>query len=282
MKTDETNRQRLDRICGEIMAALERPQCAEVKVSEEAVRKRAEQMAREGYYPSPQTVVALGYYLKGYGLWLSGGVGTGKTEFFRHLRPLAVPTRATGYPPQIVLFPLVQTVEMSVDDIRDWLNENRNAEVVLDDVGAEPVFNHFGGKFEILPYILDKRMESPCRTHATSNLSAKAMGERYHNVRILDRFAEMFVKVEFSGHSLRRSKPNAAIRKAQAEFTRRTAEAATGAAAENPATAREVAANGVECVKSERRDAQVRSGGGGLIDSLTLTPEGVEADSRAV
>ena len=234
----QTDTERYDRICGEILAALERPSCAETKVSEEAVRRRAAEMAKEGYLPSPQTILALGYYLKGYGLWLSGGVGTGKTEFFRHLRPLPLPTKATGRPPRILILPMVRTVEMTVEDLKEWLDEARNAEVVIDDVGAEPVFNHFGGKFEILPYILDKRLDSPCRTHATSNLSAKAMGDRYHDARILDRFAEMFVKVEFGGASRRRSKQNVAIRRGLEAVARREA----AKAPETPVSAGAVAA----------------------------------------
>ncbi len=211
-----------DGILAEFGSALDAPSPAETAVNPEAVRKRAADMAAQGYLPTRASLLALEKYLQGYGLWLTGGVGTGKTAFFRHLAPPSIRLRSTGRPPSIAILPLVRTVEMGVDDVRSWLDEHNLDEVVLDDVGAEPVFNHFGGKFEILPYILDKRLGSPCRTHATSNLSAKALADRYRDARVIDRFAEMFARIDFGGPSLRRSRPNALIRSAQEAALRRS------------------------------------------------------------
>ena len=93
-------------------------------------------------------------------------------------------------------------------------DEHRYDELVLDDAGAEPLFNFYGDKMEILPYILDKRMESPCRTHMTGNLTPKEMGRRY-GARVADRFVEMFSYHQFGGTSHRTLRPNADIRRAQ-------------------------------------------------------------------
>lgn len=221
-------RKELNGLMAEINAKLEMPSPAEVSVNPEAIKSRALEMAKQGYQPTEAALAALELYLKGYGLWLSGDVGTGKTMFFQLLRPLNILLRRTGRAPAIVIFPMVRTLEMSVADIKEWLDENYYNEVVLDDVGAEPVFNHFGGKFDILPYILDKRLDSPCRTHATSNLKAKAMALRYNDERVLDRFAEMFVKVPFTGASFRRSQPNRLIRATQEAALRAKKPAAPG------------------------------------------------------
>ena len=153
-------------------------------------------------------------YLKGYGLWLCGKVGTGKTLFFRMLKPMRVAVRQTGTPPRIAIFPLLRTLGMSVDDLNAILDEHQYDELVLDDAGAEPLFNFYGDKMEILPYILDKRMESPCRTHMTGNLTPKEMGRRY-GARVADRFVEMFSYHQFGGASHRTLRPNADIRRAQ-------------------------------------------------------------------
>lgn len=224
------NKNTLEKIMSELKNAIDKPIC-EFNVNPEAVKARALDMAKLGYRHTEASLTALEMYIKGFGLWLSGDVGTGKTMFFKLLRPLNLRFRTTGQIPKIIIFPMVRTLEMSVDDIKEWLGENFYNEVVLDDVGAEPVYNHFGGKFDILPYILDKRLDSPCRTHATSNLKPKAMVERYDDKRILDRFSEMFVKIPFTGPSMRHSQPNAVIRAAQTLATQKASECAVKVAA---------------------------------------------------
>lgn len=193
----------------------------EIDIRPEAVRRVVGDMAKHGYEPSPMSVKAVEQYLKGYGLYLCGKVGTGKTMFFRAVSPLPVAVRQTGEPPKIVVLPMSQTIGMSVEDIRDWLQDNRYNEVVFDDIGSEPVFNWYGEKFEILPYMIEKRMfDSPCRTHATGNLLPKDIAARY-GVRVVDRFAEMFSIVEFTGRSRRRAEPNRGIRDEQDAVIRR-------------------------------------------------------------
>ena len=253
----------LNEIMAEVTGALARPACADVIVRPEAVRARALEMARAGYRPTEASLVALERYIQGYGLWLSGDVGTGKTMFFRHLHPLNVRIARSGRVPSVVIFPMVRTLEMGVAALRDWLDDNACNEVVLDDIGAEPVFNHFGGKFDILPYILDKRQESPCRTHATSNLNARAINARYGDERILDRFSEMFVQIPFKGQSMRRSRPNAAIRAAQEAFLRENAST-------RPDPARKVAATLAE---SAERPPGLRESAPRLPDEESTSPD---------
>lgn len=195
----------IDSILAELTANIGDRSVGETDVDPAQVKALASDMSRRGYRPSASSLAALEAYCKGYGLWLDGGVGVGKTMFFRCLRPFPL---KSGARPEIAILPMVRTIEMTVEEIREWLDFNRRNEVVLDDIGAEPVFNHFGGKFEILPYILDKRLDSPCRTHMTGNMDPRRVAERYGS-RIIDRFAEMFTRVRFDGPSLRRPKPSA-------------------------------------------------------------------------
>jgi len=208
-----------DRILEELNAELERPRPQEVCVREDALAERARRMAAGGYVHGRESLAALEAYMRGYGLLLSGKVGTGKTMFFRLLKPTAVRVQQTGELPRIVIFSMVKTLGMTVDDLNGVLADHAYDELVLDDVGAEPVFNFYGGKMEILPYLLDRRMESPCRTHMTTNATHLELGRRY-GARVMDRLIEMFARFEFKGPSRRTLKPNAAIRRAQVAAAR--------------------------------------------------------------
>lgn len=233
-----------DSILAELADCAKAPSPAEVEISPEAVTGRAKEMALSGYEPSKASLTALELYLKGYGLWLDGGVGTGKTMFFRRMRPSNIPVKRTGEIPSIVVFSMPLTLGMDMDDVREFLEEHRYDELVLDDVGAEPVFNYFGGKMELLPYLLEKRMESPCRTHITTNLTPKALGERY-GARTLDRVVGMFKRVTFTGKSHRAASPNTDILQAQLEvISRRQRVAATQKPARSNETAPRSASRG--------------------------------------
>lgn len=206
-------------ILEEIAADLKRPSVFDVTVSEEAIRSRSMEMAKAGYIHTRQSLEALEAYLKGYGIGLIGPVGTGKTMFFRVVRPLNVTVRETGKKPCIVVFGMARTLGMGVDELNDFLEEHKYDEVVLDDVGTEPLYNFYGEKMEILPYILDRRMESPCRTHMTSNLTIRDIGERY-GVRVVDRINEMVSVHRLQGPSNRQLRPNLRINEAQERYAR--------------------------------------------------------------
>ena len=192
----------LQPILESLLRKVESRPVQDVVVSQESLTDFASRMAQRGYIPSEQTLMAVEKYLQGYGLWLTGGVGTGKTAFFRCL-PLVHPPR---------IFPMISTLGKSVDELRDWLHDNADNEIVLDDIGSEPVFNSYGSKFEILPWMLEARMESRARTHVTSNLTAKMVLDRY-GARVIDRFAEYFYRVDFTGKSKRFSRPRVILGK---------------------------------------------------------------------
>lgn len=64
--------------------------------------------------------------------------------------------------------------------------------VVIDDVGTEPLMKSYGQEAELFPYLLEKRMQlTGKRTHLTSNLGPQDIKKRYGE-RVADRFVQMF------------------------------------------------------------------------------------------
>ncbi len=192
---------------GSILSKLAEPTCAEraAEVPERRLAGWANAMAKlRGYRHSPETLDALHAYLAGYGLLLMGGVGTGKTEFFR---AVSAAGRTAGRAP-VALWQMMDCAGRTVAAIREAFASLRDREVVLDDVGAEPKFSDYGSRWEILPWIIELRMASPERTHFTTNLTARELEARY-GARTVDRMHEMAASVAFAGKSRRRTRPNA-------------------------------------------------------------------------
>ena len=181
---------------------VSRPPAEDIDISSDVVRKYAESMAAKGYLHSESSILAIEKYLQGYNLWLNGDCGTGKTLFFKRLNP------------RIKVFRMIDTTGISIDELREWMEDARNKEIMIDDIGVEPIFNYYGNRFEIFPWIVEKRLEVTARTHLTSNLTAKAMAERYGR-RALDRLL-YFKKITFKGESkrtpLRKTAGNADLR----------------------------------------------------------------------
>lgn len=190
----------------EILAKLQAPSCEEraAAVTAERLTKWAAAMAAHGYRHGEETLEALRLYLAGYGLLLFGGVGAGKTHFFRTLG--AVLRAQGGYRPAI--YPMMDTVGRKVDEVREYFQEMASHELVLDDVGAEPTFNEYGNRWDILPWLLEMRLAASGRTHFTTNLSKFELEKRY-GARTVDRLHEMAASVTFTGRSNRRTRPNA-------------------------------------------------------------------------
>ena len=225
-----------------ILRSLSQPTCEEreAEIRPEMLKAKAENMVRRGYRFNSASLEALRLYMAGYGLFIHGSVGTGKTMFFRTLR-----TFDGG---EVAVFSMHDILGRTEGDIREMMDELAFREVLLDDIGAEPTFNNYGVKFDILAYIIERRMASEERTHFTTNLKKSEIKDRY-GIRIIDRITEMCKSVEFSGASNRAVKAN---RKAVARTTRFIAELDARRAAQErdgrqtPSTVRPGAGNAPE------------------------------------
>lgn len=189
------------------------PSCEEraATVTESQVAAYASAMARRGYRHTAQSLEAVRLYLAGYGLLLMGDAGTGKTFFFAAIgKPLTFRSGEDDSENIIHPYPMIDTVGRKIDEIREWFAAMQYREIVIDDIGAEAVFNEYGNRFEILPWLLDLRLRSPMRTHFTTNLTAKELQARY-GARVVDRLHQMAAAVTLAGKSNRRTIPNARV-----------------------------------------------------------------------
>lgn len=174
----------------------------EIKAS--TLENWAKRMASVGYEFTEETLKILLQYLKGFNLWVYGNVGVGKTYFFDCLNRIK---RARDGEP-IIKLSMIETQGWTMEQAAEWARDYCEYDVLIDDVGAEPLLNHYGEKVEVFPYLLEKRMNrTRCRTHMTSNLSAKDILKRYDR-RVADRIAQMFRGCEIkSKQSRRRNSP---------------------------------------------------------------------------
>lgn len=170
------------------------------QVREGAIEFYAKKMASFGYEMSEEPLKILCEYLKGYNLWLFGNVGVGKTFFFDCMSKV----RWSMNMDRIITLSMIETQGWTMDDAAKWATNNEECDVLIDDVGAEPLLNHYGEKIEVFPYLLEKRMQLPHRTHLTSNLGPKDIMNRYDR-RVADRFAQMFKGIEIKAKKSRRT-----------------------------------------------------------------------------
>ena len=168
----------------------------EPKIPMSKVTAATDYMRAKGYrFTTAEHAKALLYYLKGYAIGLIGSPGTGKTMFFE-----CVPSRP-------IKFSLADYIGESMEDIKTIFRNYEKDDVVIDDIGAEPVFNYYGDKFDLLPLILDWRMRlNGVRTHFTSNLSGAELMTRYGQ-RVVDRLYGLAKIFTISGESLREPRP---------------------------------------------------------------------------
>ena len=196
----------------EIIASVGQPTCEqrEIDLPKDMLVRKASSMAKRGYRFSEGSLEALRLYMSGYGLFVYGGVGTGKTMFFRLLRNY----EGKG----INIFSMHKILGRSEVEIRELMDSMSKDEVLLDDIGAEPTFNNFGVKFDILAYMVERRLESRMRTHFTTNLTKTEIIDRYGD-RLIDRITEMCRSVEFGGKSQRSPKVNREVVAAMDRYT---------------------------------------------------------------
>lgn len=201
-----------DAIAASLASAVAAPACAEVEVTEEALAACARSMAP--YRHSAETLRALEDCLKGYQLCITGPVGTGKTMFFLRL------------PWKVERLSLLRLFTKPLDEVDEMVSALDGSEVVVDDIGAEPVYNNYGSKLDLLPWLVDRRLASRRRTHYTSNLSSQELATRY-GLRTVDRIGGCCAVHRFGGcdgKSMRRPSPARGVetcRKAVADVLRR-------------------------------------------------------------
>ena len=128
-----------------------------------------------GYEPSEAQKAALVAYVQGYQLLLAGKAGTGKTSTFRALQKAGLMAW------DVVVFNIQTWSLKSKDEILEALEDSKECEMVIDDVGRETVKNEYGEKFEVFDFVLGWREENcrGVRTHVVTNLTASEREARY-------------------------------------------------------------------------------------------------------
>lgn len=163
-------------------------------VSRETLIKWANFMAGKGYHHTEASLAALHAYLQGYGVALTGDLGTGKTLFFRLL--------------DIPILSMIDFAGQKPEDIRATLTNYYDRPLVLDDVGKEPKGTNYGeGYFEPLAICLEDRLWRNQPTHITMNLTEKSFIARYGDLRLLDRIYELCKPFKYAGKSQRHAVP---------------------------------------------------------------------------
>ncbi len=151
-----------------------------------------------GYEASEAQKAALTAYLQGFQLLLAGKAGTGKTSTFRALKGAGLISR------EVVVFNIQTWSLKAKDEILEALEDSKDCEMVIDDVGRETTKNEYGEKFELFDFVLGWREENcrGVRTHVVTNLTASEREARYGE-RVVSRL-HLCKVIAFADEDLRR------------------------------------------------------------------------------
>lgn len=134
------------------------------------------------------------------GILLSGPVGCGKTslmKLLRHIVPHQKPYKVI--PTRNIAFSFNHIGYKTIEDYGD------GQYFCFDDLGVEPIGRHYGKDCNIIGEIILSRydlfVEHKIKTHATTNLNAQELEERYGN-RVRSRMRELFNLIGFDKGSL--------------------------------------------------------------------------------
>ncbi|MDT0293551.1 ATPase [Mesonia ostreae] len=131
------------------------------------------------------------------GILLSGPVGCGKTslmKLLKHLVPLQRPYLIT--PCRNIVFGFNHLGYKIIEDYGD------SSSICFDDLGVEPMGRHYGKDCNVMGEVLLSRYELfletklKIKTHATTNLNAEELEERYGD-RVRSRMRELFNLIAF-------------------------------------------------------------------------------------
>ena len=90
--------------------------------------------------------------------------------------------------------------------VPNYYRSTKKNDLIIDEVGAEPISNSYGKKLEVFIDILENRYQSYTQkgsfTHFTSNLTPKEIENRYGH-RVWSRINEMCTVIEISGKDSR-------------------------------------------------------------------------------
>ena len=138
------------------------------------------------------------------GILLTGPVGCGKTSLMKLLRHIVPHQKAYKIiPSRNIVFGFNH---VGYKTIEDYGSTNY---FCFDDLGVEPIGRHYGKDCNVMGEILLSRYElfldHKVKTHATSNLNAQELEERYGN-RVRSRMRQLFNLIAFEPNAVDKRK----------------------------------------------------------------------------
>ncbi|MFA6549636.1 MAG: hypothetical protein WCT39_06915 [Candidatus Margulisiibacteriota bacterium] len=141
-----------------------------------------------------------------HGLLLCGNVGTGKTYFMQSCLRIRTIARAGKFVEMWKSESGIMTNHFWRETIDVFDSETWTRNIIIDELGQEPVCNLYGTVSEVMEEVLNQRYLDWQKTRAltlvTSNLRPSQLNNRYGS-RAADRMREMMDLIEFNGESLR-------------------------------------------------------------------------------